>query len=91
MSPGTTANGGTAAAASNLPASGTTVTVGEVLGMFRMADWLLRIADNPVYGWGFSGFVPAQDNSRVFGTVKAMQQLQCVSPRTNAQAYGFNG
>lgn len=90
-SPGTTANGGTAAASSNLPASSVTVTVGEVLGMFRMADWLFRIADNPVYGWGFSGFVPAQDNSRVFGTVKAMQQLQCTSPRTNAQAYGFNG
>jgi hypothetical protein len=90
VSPGTTANGGTAAAASNLPANGTVVTVGEPLAMFRMADWLFRIADNPVYGWGFSGFVPAQDNSRVFGTVKAMQQLQCTSPRTNAQAYGFN-
>ena len=91
VSPGRTDNGGTAAPASNLPASGTVVTVGEPLAMFRMADWLFRIADNPVYGWGFSGFVPAQDNSRVFGTVKALQQLQCLSPRTQAQAYGFSG
>jgi hypothetical protein len=90
-SPGTTANGGTASAQSNLPPSGITVTVGEVLGMFRMSDWLFRIADNPVYGYGFSGFIPAQDNSRVVGTVKAMQQLQCTSPRTNIQAYGFGG
>lgn len=89
VSPGTTANGGTAAASSNLPPSGTTVVVGEVMGIFRMEDFIFRIADNPVYGWGFSGFVPAQDNSRVFGTVKAMQQLQCVSPRTQVQAYGF--
>jgi hypothetical protein len=88
-SPGTTANGGTAAAASNLPPSGIPVQVGEVMAMFRMADFLLRIPDNPVYGWGFSGFVPAQDNSRVFGTVKCGTQLQCTSPRTNAQAYGF--
>lgn len=88
-SPGTTANGGTAAASSNLPPSGTSTTVGEVLCMFRMSDFLLRIADNPTYGWGFGGFVPAQDNSRVFGTVKVMQQLQDTSPRTGGQAYGF--
>jgi len=88
-SPGTTANGGTAAAASNLPASGVTVTVGEVLAMFRMEDILFRVADNPVYGWGFGGFVPAQDNSRVVGQVKALQQLQFTSCRTHVQAYGF--
>ena len=90
-SPGTLANGGTAATASNLPASGTPVTVGEVLFMVRMADWLYRVADNPVYGWGFSGFVPTQSNSRVFGTVKAGHQLQCLSPRTQIQAYGLGG
>jgi hypothetical protein len=91
VSPGTTANGGTAAATSNLPASGTTVTVGEVMCMFRMSDFLYRVADNPVYGWGFSGIVPIQSNSRVFGTVKAAQQLQCLSPRTQIQAYGLGG
>ena len=90
-SPGTTANGGTADPTSNLPVAGTTVVVGEVLAMFRMADWLFRIADNPVYGWGFGGFIPAQDNSRVVGTVKALQQLQCTSPRTQVQAYGLGG
>ena len=90
-SPGTLSNGGTAASQSNLPTSGTTVTVGEVFCWFRMADWLFRIADNPVFGYGFSGFIPTNDNSRVFGTVKAMQQLQCLSPRTQWQAYGFGG
>ncbi len=90
-SPGTTANGGTASALSNLPSSGTTVTVGEVFCWFRMADWLFRIADNPVYGYGFSGMIPAQDNDRVVGYIRAMQQLQCTSMRTQWQAYGFGG
>lgn len=89
-SPGTTANGGTAAAASNLPASGTTVTVGEVLGMFHMEDFLFRVADNPVFGWGFGGFIPDQASSRVVGTIKAMQQIQATSCRTHVQAYGFS-
>ncbi len=90
-SPGTTANGGTADPTSNLPASGTTVNVGEVFAWFRMADFLFRIADNPIFGFGFSGFVPTNDNSRVFGTVKAMCQLQCLSPRTQHESYGYGG
>ena len=91
VSPGTIANGGTADTNSNLPASGVTVNVGEVFAWFRMADWMFRIADNPLYGYGFSGFVPSAGNSRVFGTVRAMQQLQCLSMRTQKQIYGFNG
>ena len=71
------------------PLIGQTAVVGEVFCWFRMADWLLRIADNPIYGYGFSGFVPAQGNSRVVGQVKAMQQLQCLSPRTQKQIYGI--
>jgi len=92
-SPGTVGDGGggTASPQSNLPLSPTVVTVGEVFCWFRMADWGFRIADNPVYGYGFSGFIPTQDNSRVVGQVKAMQQLQGFSPRTQWQAYGFGG
>src|SRR4029450_9141378 len=80
VSPGTTANGGTASALSNLPPSGITVQVAEVLGMFRMSDWLFRIADNPVYGYGFSGFIPAQDNSPRVGAMEARQPTQATSP-----------
>jgi len=81
--------GGTADPRSNLPVIGTTVNVGEVLAMFRTDDILMRIADNPVYGWGFGGFIPGQDNSRVVGTVKALLQLQFTACRTHQQAYGF--
>jgi len=90
-SPGTTANGGTAAAASNLPVSGTTVTVGEVFCFFNTFDQLFRITDNEEFGFGFSGFVPAQDNTRVVGQIKAMVNLQGLSPRTQKQFYGIGG
>lgn len=90
-SPGTTANGGTASARSNLPANGTTVTVGEVFCFFNTFDFLLRVTDNEEFGFGFSGFVPAQDNTRVVGQIKAMTNLQNLSPRTSKQFYGWNG
>lgn len=88
-SPGRTDNGGTADPASNLPVSGTTVTVGEPLMMLRVEDIALRVADNPVFGFGWSGFIPTNDNSRVVGTIKAMMNIQHHSPRTTIQAFGF--
>ena len=88
-SPGTTANGGTAAAISNLPVSGTTVNVGEVFAWFNMAKFLFRITDSEEFGFGFSGFIPAQDNTRVVGQVKAAVNLECLAPGLNWQSYGY--
>jgi hypothetical protein len=90
-SPGTTANGGTANAGSNLPVSGTTVTVGEVVGLFNTFDFLFRVTDNEEYGFGFSGFVPAQDNTRVVAQIKWMANMENLSPRTSVYAYGIGG
>jgi len=91
VSPGTTANGGTAAATSNLPVAGTVVTVGEVVAMFNTFDFLFRVTDNEEFGFGFSGFVPAQDNTKVVGQVKAMANVENISPRTQKQFYGIGG
>jgi len=74
----------------NVPTSGT-VNVGEVLGMFNTRKWLFRVSDDPEYGFGFGGFVPAQDNTRVVGQVKAACNLECTAPRLNGQAFGFGG
>ena len=90
-SPGTTANGGTASPQSNLPVSGTTVTVGEVFNFYNTFDWLFRVSDSEDFGFGFSGFVPAQNNTRVVGQIKAMVNLECLSPRTQVTMYGFGG
>lgn len=71
--------------------SSQTLTVGEVLGVFNTRKILFRISDDPEFGWGFSGFVPAQDNTRVVGQVKAATNLEFTAPRLNGQAFGFNG
>lgn len=73
---------------SNLPAN-TVCTVGEVLVMYNTFDWLFRVTDNEEFGFGFSGFVPAQDNTRVVAQIKAMCNLECLSPRTQKQLYGI--
>lgn len=73
---------------SGLPAS-QTCTVGEVFVFFNTFDWMFRVSDSEQYGFGFSGFVPAQDNSRVVGQIRAMCNLQGLSPRTQKQFYGF--
>lgn len=81
----------TATAASGLPAAGITATVGEVFCFFNTFDFLFRVTDNEEFGYGFSGFVPAQDNTRVVGQIKAMVNLECLSPRTQKQFYGIGG
>jgi hypothetical protein len=91
VSPGTLANGGTAASASNLPVATTVVTVGEVLFMRNTFDYLFRVTDNEEFGFGFSGFVPAQDNTRVVAQIKAMVNIENLSPRTQKQLYGIGG
>lgn len=86
----TIAIGASPSAASGLPAN-TTVTVGEVFCFFNTFDWLFRVTDNEEFGFGFSGFIPAQDNTRVVGQIKAMVNEQCLSPRTQKQFYGIGG
>jgi hypothetical protein len=75
---------------SNMPQN-TLLTVGEVLVMFNTRKWLFRISDDPEFGFGFSGFVPAQDNTRVVGQLKAACNLECTAPRLQLQGFGVNG
>lgn len=91
VSPGTIANGGTAATNSNLPVSGTTVNVGEVFTWFNTNKILFRLTDDPEFGYGFSGFLPFNDSTRVVGYIKAAQNLQILAPWSGVQLYGFGG
>jgi hypothetical protein len=75
----------------NFPSSNQTLTVGEVFVWFNTRKFLLRLADDPEFGLGFSGFVPAQDNTRVAGQIKAAINLECIAPRLNTQIYGIGG
>lgn len=78
-----------AATMGGFPNSGVTINVGEVLGIFNTRKWMFRISDDPEYGYGFSGFLPAQDNTRVVGYIKAAQNLEIVAPWSGTHAYGI--
>jgi hypothetical protein len=68
-----------------------TLTVGEVFNWWNTKKWLFRVTDDAEYGFGWTGFVRAQDNTRVVGQVKAMVNLECVAPRMNMTTYGYSG
>ncbi len=78
----------TPGANSNLPAA-TSCTVGEVFNWFNTKKWLLRISNSSLFGFGFTGFKPAQDNTRVVGQILAALNLECVAPRLNQQLFGI--
>jgi hypothetical protein len=73
------------------PTTNQTLTVGEVFVWFNTSKFMWRMSSDPEYGLGFSGFVPAQDNTRVVGQVKFAGNMECVAPRLNAQIYGIGG
>jgi hypothetical protein len=75
----------------NMPASSVTLTVGEVFCWFNTDKWLFRISDSRKYGYGFGGFVPAQDNSRVVGVIRAAVNLECTDPWSGRQLFGIGG
>jgi hypothetical protein len=74
--------------ASGFPAS-TVCTIGEVFAWFNTKKILFRISDDPEYGYGFSGFVPAQDNTKVVGHIKAAINLEFTSCRLHKQLVGI--
>jgi hypothetical protein len=74
---------------SNLPTS-TSITVGEVFNWYNTNKWIFRVVDSPVFGFGFTGFKPAQDNTKVVGQVLAAVNLECTSPRLQKHIYGLS-
>ena len=89
-STGTFTSGSAPNSKSKMPTS-TVLTVGEVFVWFNTQKWLFRISDDPEFGYGFSGFIPAQDNTRVVGRVNAAVNLECTSPWASIQIFGING
>lgn len=81
---------GTPAGGFPTTATAATLTPGEVLFMINTDTWKLRLSTNPQYQFGFTGFKPGQDNTRVSGQVLAALNLECVANRLNGQAYGFS-
>jgi hypothetical protein len=79
----------TVGSGSNMPTA-TTLNVNEVFNWFNTKKWLLRISNSSLFGFGFTGFKPAQDNTRVVGQILAALNLECVAPRLNKTILGIN-
>lgn len=69
---------------------GTACTVGEVFNWFNTKFWAVRVSNSPLFGFGFTGFLPSQINTRVVGRVHAAINMQCTGPRYQKQYYGHN-
>ncbi len=78
----------TTGAQSNMPAA-TLCKAGEVFNWYNTKKWLLRISNSSLFGFGFTGFKPAQDNTRVVGQILAALNLECVAPRLQKQILGI--
>lgn len=80
-----------AATRGTFPVGNQTLTVSEVLWMLNTDTWILRISDDPEYQFGWTGFKPGQDNTRVSGQSLAAVNLETpAANRLNIQGYGFN-
>lgn len=93
VSPAANQDGGTSGfvtAGSNMPAA-TTITVAEVGAFVNTRKWLWRIANNEEFGYGWTGFIRAQDGTRVAGQIKCMINSQCLAPWSVQQYFGVNG
>jgi hypothetical protein len=81
---------GTPAAASNLPSTGT-VNVGEVVTLINTNKLLFRVAADPLWQFGFTGFMRPVDSLDVSGQILAATTLECVAPWSGNWIYGIIG
>lgn len=80
-----------AATRGTFPAANVTLTVAEVLWMLNTDTWILRISDDEEFQFGWTGFKPGQDNTRVSGQSLAAVNLETpAANRLNIHGYGFN-
>lgn len=75
----------------NFPVGNTTLEVREVIFMLNTDTWILRISDDEEFQFGWTGFKPGQDNTRVSGQSLAAINLETpAANRLNIHGYGFN-
>lgn len=80
-----------AATRGTFPTGNQTLTVAEVLFMLNTDTWILRISDDEEFQFGWTGFKPGQDNTRVSGQSLAALNLENpAANRLNIHGYGFN-
>lgn len=87
--PGTANEASTTQMAANI---GTNYTsAGETLFYLNTKYWRLWVTDDPEFGFGFTGFKPAQDSLIVGGQYLFTGNVTCQSPRLNKHSYAITG
>jgi hypothetical protein len=68
---------------------GITALAGETLWFLNTKYLRFYISTDPLYGFGFTGFLPAQNNSVVVGHYRFGGGLTCTGPRYNRVLFNF--
>jgi len=67
------------------------VSTGETLFYLNMKYLKLYVTDDQEFGFGFTGFKPAQDNTQVAGQYLATLNMTNQAPRLMRHLYDFTG
>lgn len=68
-----------------------TLDPGEVMFIVNTNFMVMRMSDDPLWGFGFTGFQKLPDSYKVVGQVGAALNFESLGPRYHAQVYGFGG
>ena len=82
---------GTAAAATDTNLGTNITNAGETLFYLNTKYWRLWVTDDPEFGFGFTGFKPAQDTLVVAGQYLYTGNVTCQQPRLNRHLYAITG
>lgn len=69
----------------------TTVSAGETIFYLNTKYWRMWVTDDPEFGFGFTGFKPAQDSLIVGGQYLFAGNVTCQAPRLQKQLCAITG
>lgn len=75
-------------AGSNMPTV-TTINVGEVFCWFNTQKILWRPSNSELFGGGFRGFIPENNNTRLSGQILLASNMMILNERMHKQVFGF--
>jgi len=68
---------------------GISALAGETLWILNTKYFRFYVSTDPLYGFGFTGFIPAQNNSVVVGHYRFSGNLTCTGPRYSRVLFGI--
>lgn len=85
------APGSRAALANEADIGYTAVSGGETLWFLNTKSFRFYVSTDPLFGFGFTGFMPAQNNSVVVGHYKFCGNFTCTAPRLSRYLFNITG